>query len=65
MTPSVPAEEGIPRQRSSHLLAGCSNIARGFDDALAAVVVFVEFGAERLEHWKEGRRRATWWLRGI
>jgi hypothetical protein len=41
--------------RISHLLAGGGDVTGGFDDALAAVMMFIQFGAEGLEHGEVGR----------
>lgn len=42
---------------SSHLFAQSRNVSRCFDNPLAAVMVFVELGAEGLERGHEGRDR--------
>ena len=38
-----------------HLLRGCCDISRCFDNALATIVVLVEFCAEAFEHGHEWR----------
>ncbi len=40
--------------RSSHLLAQSRDVSRCFNYSLAAVMVFVEFGAEGFEHGHKG-----------
>lgn len=42
----------------SHLLAQRCNVPGGFDDALSASLMLVQFVAESLEHWHEQR---CWW----
>ena len=44
------------RLRILHLLGAGGDVARGEHDALAAVVMVVEFGAEGLEHGHDGGR---------
>ena len=47
-------------QLGSHLFALGCDVSRRFDDALSAVMVFVQLVAEGFKHWHEGGSRS--WL---